>query len=243
MTIADPPRLTDGYADRYDPDTHFDHWYTDATAAAIAPTIRNGDRVLELGCATGRMTEALCARGAHVTAVEHSGTYLDRARRRGLPARFEHADIEQWVVDATDTGERFDHVLATNVVHELTDLDRVLTACRQLVHVDGTLHVTLQNPASIHRLTGRALGVIVHLDEVTPEGRDLLTLRIHDADQLTHALSRAGFVVVARHGIMLKPFPNHEMALLSDAQLRGLVAVARDFPEHSAMNHLVARPA
>lgn len=243
MSLADSPHHTDGYADRYDPDTHFDRWYTDATAAAIAPTIRSGDHVLELGCATGRMTEALCARGAHVTAVEHSETYLERARDRGLDAQFEHGDIERWLRDATRAGLRFDHIVATNVVHELHDLDAVFAACRRLVRVDGALHVTLQNPESIHRLTGRALGIIVDLSEVTAEGRDLLTLAIHDADQLTHALSRAGFVVVARRGIMLKPFPNHEMAQLSDDQLRGLVAVARDFPDHSAMNHLVARPA
>ena len=243
MTIADAPDHADGYADRYDPDTHFDRWYTDATADAIAPTIRNGDRVLELGCATGRMTEALCERGADVTAVEHSETYLERASRRGLDARFVHADIEAWLADAVHDGLRFDHILATNVVHELRDLDAVFAACRRLVRVDGAMHVTLQNPESIHRLTGRALGLIVDLAEVTPEGHDLLTLQIHDADQLTYALSRAGFVVVGRHGIMLKPFPNHEMAALTEAQLRGLVAVAKEFPDHSAMNHLIARPA
>ena len=136
----------------------------------------------------------------------------------------------------------FDHIVATNVVHELRHLTAVFAACRTLISSDGALHVTVQNPQSVHRLTGRALGVIADLTEITAEGRDLLTLQIHDSDQLAHALTRAGFVVVGRHGIMLKPFPNHEMARLTDDQLRGLVAVAKEFPDHSAMNHLVARP-
>ena len=245
MTLTDTVDLVDepGYADRYDPDTHFDRWYTDATAAAIAPTIRNGDRVLELGCATGRMTAAFCDRGADVVAVDHSPHYLSLAADRCPAAELVRSDIESWLATAVAERDGFDHIVATNVVHELRSINAVFEACRTLIRSDGALHVTLQNPRSIHRLTGRALGVIADLTEVTPTGRDLLTLEIHDADQLTHALTRAGFVVVARQGIMLKPFPNAEMERLSDEQLRGLIAVARDFPDHSAMNHLVARPA
>ncbi len=245
MTLLDPAGPVDepGYADRYDPDTHFDRWYTDATADVIAPTVRNGDRLLELGCATGRMTAAFCERGADVVGLDHSAHYLSRARDRCPDAELVQTDIEAWLRDTATDHDGFDHIVAANVVHELRSLHDVFAACRRLIHSDGALHVTLQNPHSVHRLTGRALGVITHLAEVTPTGRDLLTLEIHDADQLTHALTRAGFVVVARQGIMLKPFPNAEMERLTENQLRGLIAVARDFPDHSAMNHLVARPA
>ena len=242
MSLLEPAVVSVGYSDRYDPDTHFDRLYTDATAEAIAPTVRRGDRVLELGCATGRMTERFCARGADVVGVDHAADYLDRAAARCPNASFIRADIESWLAEAADAGGPvFDHVIATNVVHELRDLDAVLASCRRLVARDGVLHLTLQNPKSIHRLTGRALGLITDLAEVTDAGRDLLTLRIHDADDLRDALDRAGFVVTEQRGVMVKPFPNDQMEALTEAQIRGLIAVAREFPEHSAMNHLIAR--
>ena len=73
-----------GYATLYDPDTDVDRWYTDATAASLTNWVRPGDRVLELGCATGRMTAALVGAGATVTAVDRESEYLDRAEARGL---------------------------------------------------------------------------------------------------------------------------------------------------------------
>jgi hypothetical protein len=72
------------YSDRYDPDTHIDRIYTDETGRAIAEWMRAGDQVLELGCATGRMSRWFADAGANVVGVDRSAVYLDRARSRGL---------------------------------------------------------------------------------------------------------------------------------------------------------------
>jgi demethylmenaquinone methyltransferase/2-methoxy-6-polyprenyl-1,4-benzoquinol methylase len=50
----------------------------DAVAASAAP----GDRVLEIGCGTGAVTERLVAAGAVVTALDQNPEMLDRARQR-----------------------------------------------------------------------------------------------------------------------------------------------------------------
>ncbi len=231
-----------GYADRYDPDTHFDHWYTDATATLISGHIGPGDHVLELGSATGRMTEVLCAAGAQVTGIEHSAAYIARAQDRQLAtATFHQADIADWLADAVAPPGGFKHVVATNILHELEDLDAVMAACRRLGGPRSMMHVSLQNPSSVHRLTGRALGLIDDLAAVTDKGRSLNTLEIHDSPRLESALNAAGYDVVSRHGVMLKPFPNHEMSQLSDRQILGLIAVGSDFPDHCAINYLAAR--
>ena len=72
------------YAETYDPDLDFDSWYTDATAAAVVEHLRPGDRVLELGCATGRMTSRMVAAGVDVLGVDRSATYVARAERRAV---------------------------------------------------------------------------------------------------------------------------------------------------------------
>jgi 2-polyprenyl-3-methyl-5-hydroxy-6-metoxy-1,4-benzoquinol methylase len=238
--------LTDtgpGYSARYDPDEHFDHWYTDATARQLVEYLTPGDEVLEFGSATGRMTDAMCRAGAVVLGVEQSGQYIDRARARSsVRACYVRDDFERWVgVSRESLARRFDHVVATNVVHEVHDLSGLLDGCAGLLTRDALLHISLQNPQSIHRLVGRALGQIQDLREVAPEGQDLLTLRIYGVEELVSLIVAAGFEIVARHGVMLKPFPNAQMEKLSVDQLEGLVAAGPSLPDNCAMNYLVAR--
>ena len=98
------------YTTTYDPDLDFDAWYTKATAAIIAPRLLPGQRVLELGCATGLMTSLLASTGASIVGVERSAEYLARARARGLAgATFVGSELATFATD-----ERYDHVLATN---------------------------------------------------------------------------------------------------------------------------------
>ena len=227
------------YADRYDPDTDFDRWYTDATARGIIEWVRPGDTVLELGCATGRMSAALCAAGATVVGVDHAPDYLARAEQRGLSgARFVRSDIVE-----LDLPDRFDHVVVANVMHEVPEPATLFATATRHLATGGHVHVSLQNPASIHRLVGREMGLIAALDEVSERGRAFDTIEVLDVERLTSLGLGAGLAVVQHGGIMLKPLPNGLLATLPDAVLEGFVAAARHLPEHGSMNYLVFRPA
>jgi 2-polyprenyl-3-methyl-5-hydroxy-6-metoxy-1,4-benzoquinol methylase len=225
------------YSDRYDPDTHIDRWYSDATATRIAARIAPGQSMLELGCATGRMTAAFVAAGACVVAVDRSAAYLERARARGLSrVEWVQHDIETFVSE-----RRFDHLVATNVIHELADPIAFLAHSRDQLAASGELHLSLQNPWSIHRLVGIDLGLIADAREVSAQGRELHTREIWDADELAALAAQVGLVEADRAGVMLKPLPNHLMAQLPDQILAGFVAVADRFPRHCSMSYLVFR--
>ena len=225
------------YEDRYDPDTDFDRWYTDATAQAIVAWVRPGDSVLELGCATGRMTAALVAAGATVVGVDHAEAYLDRAEARALVgARFVRSDIV-----AIDLDDRFDHVILANVVHEVADPAGLFATAARHLASGAHLHVSLQNPQSIHRLVGREMGLIAELGEVSDRGRAFATIEVLDAEDLERLAVGAGLVPVHRGGVMLKPLPNDLMATLPDEMLQGFVAAARHLPDHASMNYLVSQ--
>src|ERR1035437_3664157 len=133
------------YTGTYDPDTDFDAWYTRATAALIAPHLRPGQRVLELGCATGLMTSLLSGTGAAFVGVERSAGYLDRAHARNLPAA---EFVQSELADFRPAG-RFDHVLATNLLHEFDNPAWLLRRIAGWLPVGGLLHATLPNPDSI----------------------------------------------------------------------------------------------
>ena len=160
MTAAD-------YTSIYDPDTDFDAVYTRATGRRIAAKIRPGDRVLEPGCATGLMTAELAATGACVVAVDRSAEYLARMRERALPAvSTVCADVD---TDALPAGP-FEHVVATNLLHELADPGAFLLNAAAVLAPGGLIHVSLPNPTSLHRLIALDMGWIADLETISERG-------------------------------------------------------------------------
>ncbi len=78
----------------------------------LASKHRNGRcRLLDLGCGTGRVSLALAAAGAQVTALDSEPELVAELRRRAAPAGVE---LDTVVADARsfDLGRRFDLVLA-----------------------------------------------------------------------------------------------------------------------------------
>lgn len=227
------------YAGIYDPDTDFDRRYTDATAARIAERVAPGQRVLELGCATGLMTAALAAAGARVTAIDRSEEYLARARERvGERATLLCTGLEETGWEET-TGSGFDHVLACNLVHEMDDPVALLARASSVLAPAGLVHLTLQNPDSIHRLVALEMGLIEDVRDVSARGRRYGTLGLWTADELEDLARDAGLGVVTREGVMLKPLPNALMAELPAGVLDGFERAARHLPGHCAMTYLV----
>jgi SAM-dependent methyltransferase len=236
VTSASP-----GYSAVYDPDLDFDSRYTRATGARIAARLAPGDRVLELGCATGLMSAMLARAGARITGLDHAEGYLGRARARGIPgARFARADLEAPGWEELVDGP-VDHVVACSLLHELDDPVALLARARELLNRGGLVHATLQNPASIHRLVALEMGLIDDLAEVSEAGRRYATRGLWDARGLMEMAWRAGLATVAREGIMLKPLPNGMMEGLPADVLDGLERAARHLPDHCAMTYVVLR--
>ena len=234
-------RTETDYSAIYDPEADFDSRYSRATIALIAPHVLEGEGVLELGCATGLMTAGLAARGARVTAVDRSEAYLRRARDRGLPGvRFVQAQLDEPGWDER-VGGGFAHVLACNLIHELPDPQDVLARAGALLGAGGVVHLSLQNPRSIHRLVAVEMGLIEDTRGISGRGRRYATRQIWDADELIEMAWDAGLRLVAREGVMLKPLPNDMMAALPAEVLDGFERAARYLPEHCAINYLVLR--
>jgi ubiquinone/menaquinone biosynthesis C-methylase UbiE len=89
--------------------------------ALDAVGVQRGQRVLELGCGTGGLTQKLIARGARVTAVDWSEPMLHSARRRAPTATFVRSEITE-----CEVSRDFDLVLFAFVLHELAPDARAL---------------------------------------------------------------------------------------------------------------------
>lgn len=111
----------------------------------IAQYVREGTRVLEIGCGTGTLTTLMAARGATVTAIDVSPTMLAEAQKK-----IDGEDLGERVIlkhmDATLIGdhfppESFDLIVSTLVFSELSSDEQryVLEACAQLLAPGGRL--------------------------------------------------------------------------------------------------------
>ena len=122
-------------ADLYDaarpsyPDELFDDL---VTLAGLEP----GDRLLEIGCATGKATRALLARGFCVVCVEMGAQLAERARRNlaWLPVEIHVEPFETWNADP----ETFDLVYAATAWHWVDPAIRYRKA-HQLLRPGGYL--------------------------------------------------------------------------------------------------------
>jgi len=96
-----------------------------------------GARVLEVGCGTGLLTQALAAPGRRVCAIDVSLDLLRRARQRVQGA----AGVALSVQNAYGTGLRagaFDAVVGISVLHHL-ELEAALQEFRRLLRPGGVL--------------------------------------------------------------------------------------------------------
>lgn len=227
----------DTYVERYDPDTDFDRWYTVATAEAIGRWLGPGQRILELGCATGLMTSMLAGQGRRIWAVDRFAAYLDRARARELPGV---EWIEGDVYDDHGTGT-VDHVVATDLLHELPDPARFLDRCAAALAPGGLLHLAVPNPDSLHRLVAVEMGLIEDAAVLSETSAALGHVGHLTRGAVLDLLADAGFRPERQEGVMLKPLPNADLARLPDEVIRGLIGAARHLPEHGAFTLVTAR--
>ncbi len=95
-----------------------------AVADAAAPL--PGARVLEIGCGTGAVTEALVARGSRVTAVDQNPEMLERARARLANAPAETVTFVERTASEIDAfpESSFDAVVASLSLSEMSRQER-----------------------------------------------------------------------------------------------------------------------
>lgn len=99
--------------------------------AVVAECISPGDEVLECACGTGLLSVVIAERCAHLTASDFSAKMLRRAEQKCRNLR--NVSFEQGNILAIDhPDERFDAVVAANVIHLL---DEPLRALRELDRV------------------------------------------------------------------------------------------------------------
>jgi len=104
-----------------------------------------GLRLLDIGCGGGILSEPMARLGAAVVGADPAEPNVEAARvhaaREGLPIDYRATTAEA----LADLGERFDVVLAMEVVEHVADLDLFVGRCAEMVKPGGLMVVATLN--------------------------------------------------------------------------------------------------
>jgi SAM-dependent methyltransferase len=132
--------------------------WTQLRLAAVEDLVepQSGDRVLDLGCAAGAITDFLSGFGCEVVGVDSEPRAIEHARSLFPDYRFEQADV----AELPFPDGSFEKAVAADLVEHLPDetFRAMLAECRRVLVPGGTLSLYTPNPSHlIERLKERNL--------------------------------------------------------------------------------------
>jgi 2-polyprenyl-6-hydroxyphenyl methylase/3-demethylubiquinone-9 3-methyltransferase len=96
----------------------------------------SGKRILDIGCGGGIFAEPLAAAGASVVGIDPSEGSIEVARQHAAQEELE-IDYRVAYAESFDTDERFDAVMAVDVLEHVDDVDATLAASARVLRPGG----------------------------------------------------------------------------------------------------------
>ena len=178
----------------------------------------SGLRILEIGCGAGLLCEPLSRLGAQVIGVDPSSPNIAAAR---LHADRGHLSIDYRCTTVEQMGvrERFDIVLAMEVVEHVTDVGIFLKRCAAMLKPGGMMVVSTlnRNWKSFALAIVGAEYVLRWLPRGTHQWDKFVT-----PDELAKYLLDSRLVVIDQTGVVYNPFAD-KWGLASDTDVNYMV--------------------
>jgi SAM-dependent methyltransferase len=187
LTIRKSPRsyderFMDAMASAYVEQTPWTRLRLEALRDLVDP--KPGNRIVDLGCAAGALTDFFSAAGASVVGIDASPMAIKKARSLFPQLEFVEADVQQLPF----RDDSFDKAVAGDLVEHLDDetFGAMLRELRRVLVAGGTLSIYTPNPRHpIERLKARNL--------ILAQNPTHIGLRT--AEELKELLEAEGFAV------------------------------------------------
>ncbi|AIL65683.1 Ubiquinone biosynthesis O-methyltransferase [Rickettsiales bacterium Ac37b] len=102
-------------------------------------------QLLDIGCGGGLIAEPMARLGGTVTAIDASNTNIEIAtehsKNAGLSINYLHNTVEE----LANSKQKFDIILALEIIEHVADIDQFISACRSLLNSSGIMFISTLN--------------------------------------------------------------------------------------------------
>lgn len=168
---------------RYDKNARFVSDLGEPVVELLNP--QPGERILDLGCGDGALTEKIIARGAEVVGVDASSDMVAAAQHRGIDAR---------VVDASQLNfnSEFDAAFSNAALHWMKhDPDAVIQGVRRALRPGGRFVAEMGGHGNVAVITVALCATLE--DYGVKDSAAIIPWYFPSADEYRDRLKRAGF--------------------------------------------------
>lgn len=182
-----------------------------------------GLNLCEIGCGGGLLTEPMRRLGAEVTGVDPSHRNVGIARAHAEKSGLKITYLQCAAEDMVDRQERFDIVLAMEVVEHVANVDAFIASCAQLVRPGGLMFfATINRTAKAYALAIVGAEYIMRwIPRGTHDWRKFVK-----PSELAHPLRRAGFAIEQMTGVSYNPLADR-WGLTRDLDVNYMLAAKR----------------
>lgn len=205
------------------------NWYPER----IMQLCSSGGRLLELGVGHGYTTDRFSRHFSRHVVIDGSASVIEQFRRHypDCPTTIVQGYFEEFTTD-----ERFDVIVMGFVLEHVANPREILEKYKKFMAPRARCFVAVPNGESLHRRIGHAAGVLEDMMSLGPGDLALGHQRMYSVPTLSQELEMAGYRVVRKEGIFLKPLMTAQLQslALSPEIISGMCKVAIDYPELSA---------
>jgi 2-polyprenyl-6-hydroxyphenyl methylase/3-demethylubiquinone-9 3-methyltransferase len=183
----------------------------------------NGLRMLDIGCGGGILSEPLARLGAQMIGADPSPENIAvasaHAQESGVAVDYRATTAEELAAAA----ERFDLVLAMEVVEHVTDVDAFVATCASMVKPGGLMIVATLN----RTLKSFALAIVgaEYVLRWLPRGTHQWD-KFVTPEELETAIEHSGLQVTGERGVIYNPFADR-WQLSSDMDVNYMLVAER----------------
>ena len=184
----------------------------------------SGLRMLDIGCGGGILSEPLARLGAQMVGAdpgaENIAAATTHAGESGIAIDYRATTAEE----LAEADERFDVVLAMEVIEHVPDREQFVDACARMVKPGGLLIAATLN----RTLKSFALAIVgaEYVLRWVPRGTHQWD-KFVKPQELESAIENAGLRVIGERGVIYNPFADR-WQLSSDMDVNYMLAAARD---------------
>jgi trans-aconitate methyltransferase len=147
---------------------------------------QSGERILDLGCGTGQLTQQIAIAHAQVTGIDRSPTMIETAQQNYPALEFLVADAQSFEVDRP-----FDAVFSNAVLHWILDPDSVIYSVYQALKPGGRFVAEFGGKGNVQSIVQALYHALETIQSTPPEAHWYFP----SIAEYTTRLERQGFEV------------------------------------------------